>query len=320
MKFTCPQLTDATKVRIDLQTGQRVAVVDQYLCETLRTFWKNRPKTVREHVTSLPRRALWEFALQSNAVIRRSAVNAAYPTVDFAIEASLLDVEDRQATYIIRSGNPVLEDINTAWHPQFHGRKARPSESPVDEASRQIQLALRFLDCYPELSELVASECGAICIINAFPALDRGEYISLTSKMVPGLVYASIAPTILLAESLVHECAHLRFRALEEIDEFYENSRTLSISTPLRPDPRPISGLMHQLVVLRYLASMFEQLVTSDNEVVNLQRRQVEKRFRGHLRDLDAGKIMAKNAASALTAHGRHFLERLLEESEPLWM
>ena len=318
MKFACPVLGDSLKARIEDHTRQRFSVIDRFLNEQLGALWFQRPRLISSDLSQIRRKDLWEFALQSNVLLRLFKAGR----LDSRLPALTIDAfrfhADGLAMCFLGASQPVMDDLATAWHPQFHGRSVFPACSDFEDAWQRTHKALGLLATYPDFSELVLTECGAICLIRADPQMEEGQCISLASKMVPGLIYVSLAPPILLAESLVHESAHLRFRALEEVTDLYTGGPDMRVKTPLREDLRPISGLMHQLVVLRYLAALYEKLQTSAEETIVRQRPQVEKRFQVHLQDLEAGKRMAKDVASALTSNGRRLLDRLLEDSEPI--
>ena len=65
-----------------------------------------------------------------------------------------------------------------------------------------------------------------------------------------------------LAEAVVHEAAHTRCNAAAVSRPFLaatEESRLALVQTPLRSDPRPLSGLFQQLVVLVRSALLYEK-------------------------------------------------------------
>lgn len=66
-----------------------------------------------------------------------------------------------------------------------------------------------------------------------------------------------------LAESLVHEGTHSRCNAASVVEPFLTGDAAGGrlVSTPLRTDPRPLSGLFQQLVVLIRCAEMHRRLV-----------------------------------------------------------
>jgi hypothetical protein len=319
MTFECPELSDALKRRIEDHTRRRFSVIDRFLAEQYGVTWLSRPRLIRTEPSHTPRKDLWEFALQANFLLRlyKSVKTDVRPRPEEMTVDAFRFQADGNSLCLLGKSTLVSDDLETAWHPKFHGRKVFPSMDDFDADWHQTCKALSLLAPYPEFINLVRSECGALCFVNSEPAMGDGLCISLTSRMVPGLVYASAAHPILLAESLVHEAAHLQFRAVEEVADLYVDLPDALVVTPLRADPRPPSGFMHQLVVLRHLTALYDKLRISEEDNVLSQRRQVEKRFALHLHDLEAGKRLAKDAEGTLTQEGRRLLECLLECSEP---
>jgi len=320
MKFACPLLDDSLKARIEHHTRLRFSVIDRFMGEQHGASWLQRPRLIRGEPSHFIRKDLWEFALQSNFLMRLNKggllnLSQRSDIPDLTVDAFRFET-DEYSMCLLGASKLVTDDLATAWHPKFHGRKIFPGGMDFPLAWQQTLKALGLLATFPDFIDLIRSECGAICFIDANPHMEEGQCISLASKMVPGLVYVSSAPHILLAESLVHESAHLRFRAMEEVTEFYVGGQDIRVMTPLRTDPRPISGLIHQLVVLRHLTALYEKFCSSGDPAIDQQRHRVEKRFRLHLQNLDEGKRMVSSVKSALTPDGRKLLDRLLEDSE----
>lgn len=321
-KFVCPVLENSLRAQIECQTGLKSGVIDRFLSEQYGKTWTGRPKLILGDVNQAPRRNLWEFALQSNVLLRRfksdrSSGHGLGGLPGLRVDGKCFDFWG-YAFWLPTSCVVISDDLATAWHPKFHGRHVFPDCTDSSAAWKSTCKALELITPYPDFKELVFGECGAVCFISANPRIDEGQCISLTSKTVPGMAYASSMPSILLTESLVHESVHLRFRAIEEVKDLYARGIDSRVATPLRTDLRSVSGLMHQLVVLRYLCSLYEMLVVSEDATIARQRPQVEKRFHVHTQDLDAGKRMARDVKNTLTLDGRELLDRLLEDSEPL--
>jgi HEXXH motif-containing protein len=111
-----------------------------------------------------------------------------------------------------------------------------------------------------------------------------------------------------LAEALVHEGTHNRFNvaALSRpflIDEVGQGAPAL-LATPLRSDPRPLSGLFQQLVVLVRCVSLYDRLLPSD--AFDTSERQVLEMRRDVLRgQADQALATIQSQADALTGYGQ---------------
>ncbi len=209
------------------------------------------------------------------------------------------------------ASHPLLtEDLRAAWHPDFDGRTLRGqtrAEFGTNAATR-IEASLRLLERIPGAAEIVDRHCAEIVLLAADPPLEPATCISLTSKRVPGIVYMSDVPTILGAESILHESAHLALMGLESVVTLYKDP-DMRVSTPLRSDPRPIAGLMHQVFVLLNLESMYRALPDIDQPDVRRNLQQVIKRHSRHRADLSDGFDALLAHKSTLTESGIAVLE-----------
>jgi len=153
---------------------------------------------------------------------------------------------------------------------------------------------------------IVARECAAIAVVTTEPPLaDRGA-VSLTVKRVPGLIIVSEVPLLLLIEGLVHEAAHLWLNGVERVRQFCADP-DLRLATPLRPDPRPVSGLLHQAWVLAHLALLHDELAASGHPSLASERPRIETFRQSHRRDLAAALDTLEGTPRALTELGARF-------------
>ena len=163
----------------------------------------------------------------------------------------------------------------------------------------------------------MVEECGAICLIVPVPDLGSGYCVSLTSKLVPGIVYLSSVPTILSAESMVHEAAHLRLSRRELKERIYVDPNRL-VSTPLRTDLRPVSGLLHQVWVLVHLCELYDELQSDQTELMRINREKVRLRLLRHRDDLNRGLTALNAVAEALAPDGHSLISELSIRAQEL--
>lgn len=226
----------------------------------------------------------------------------------------------------IRSARPVVvlgdqpavaDDLKLAWHPSMEGAAIRAvSDDPAGEARRRLQSARELIaSASPRSFEMVDAEVGAICVVEPDPPQPAGVCVSLTSKLVPGLIYMSSVPTILGCESIVHEAAHLVLSRIEVGNTLFADPSRL-VRTPLRPDPRPISGLMHQVWVLTHLLELYADLLGANDEVILANQGKVSKRLEQHRSDLDTGLFALRQSEDCLTPLGRSFIEHVESRRE----
>ncbi|MEA2186383.1 MAG: hypothetical protein QOK16_1394 [Solirubrobacteraceae bacterium] len=134
-----------------------------------------------------------------------------------------------------------------------------------------------------------------------------------------GLDDAGLPGPVRLAEAVVHEGAHNRCNAAALSDPFLEDPKSGSepvMMTPLRQDPRPLTGLLQQLVVLVRSLLLYDRLLGGSNlSAAAVARRE---KLRGQ-----AGEALRVIGAHVgrLTDHGRSVVaeaEELLARSAVL--
>ena len=122
-----------------------------------------------------------------------------------------------------------------------------------------------------------------------------------------GAVYLSLHPSALtLAEALIHEFSHNKLHALLEQGPLLENAWAPLFTSPVRPDPRPLHGVLLAVHAFLPVAAMLESMLAEGTC-------DVEGRLRAVARGNHEG-------AQTLLAHGRPTAlgEPLLAEIERL--
>ena len=303
----------------DLSLVQRAKTLDNYLCNKHGDFWSAvRGKLHVQPDTAKQTKDLWEFFLLATFAVKEASVNekSAISFTDAMVEpigrlASFVSPKSFNSLVVI-SGHPAIaEDLSTAWHPDWQGAKVEASKKLTDEDLSRIGAALKLIDLSKiRAASLVSEVCAAFCILHTEEAIKPGLCISLTSKFVPGLIYFTSAPVIMTAESIVHEAAHLWLSRFELSGDLYIDA-TRRVSSPLRPDPRPISGLLHQIWVLSNLVSFYQDLSRLDMPLISTNSEKISKRLIQHAADLQVGLAIMDGNKNALTERGLNFVKSL---------
>lgn len=109
-------------------------------------------------------------------------------------------------------------------------------------------------------------------------------------------------PPILLAESIVHECVHSVLYAASRLREVTTEGAGL-FASPLRSDLRPVSGILHQALVLDYLVDFYQGVAAcEDVPSVARNREPIAKRLQQHRADRE-------RALGVLRAEGQGLAE-----------
>jgi hypothetical protein len=161
---------------------------------------------------------------------------------------------------------------------------------------------------WPEMLDEVAEVVRQIALLDGF-GVD-----GFTDVATHGAIYvnrarlgpddAGLPGPIRMAEAIVHEGAHNRCNAAALAERFLADPKSGGsepvVMTPLRPDPRPLTGLLQQLVVLVRSVLLYDRLLdASDPPAAAVARRE-----KLHAQASEALRVISGHT-SKLTAHGR---------------
>lgn len=168
------------------------------------------------------------------------------------------------ATLIERLDRGRRFDDGVAITPALPGlRLAAVDRNPLAELEAHPDKSGNALDLggHPVTAWVEALATALSAIAAALPALhgelavtlarivpvgfDRERHLSCSYREAPGLVYLSLHPDPLtLAEAIVHETQHGKLNLLSWLDPLLTNPPDQRVSSPARPDPRPLVGVL----------------------------------------------------------------------------
>ncbi len=92
------------------------------------------------------------------------------------------------------------------------------------------------------------------------------RHLSASYREAPGMAYFTLHPsTLTIAEALVHETQHGRLNALNLLDPVFHNGRTAWTPSPVRPDLRPLMGVLLAVHAFVPVAVMHARLALMDH-------------------------------------------------------
>ncbi len=95
---------------------------------------------------------------------------------------------------------------------------------------------------------------------------DEERHLSASYREAPGLVYMTLHPNpITMAEAIVHETQHGKLNALTWFDPVLRNGHTEWTTSPVRPDLRPLMGVLLAAHAFVPVAAMHLQLAAADH-------------------------------------------------------
>ena len=91
---------------------------------------------------------------------------------------------------------------------------------------------------------------------------DAEKHLSASYQEAIGTIYMSLHPSLMtLAEALIHELSHNKLNALFEVDEVLENAWSPLYASPVRPDPRPLHGVLLAVHAFLPVARLYEKMI-----------------------------------------------------------
>ena len=141
---------------------------------------------------------------------------------------------------------------------------------------------------------------------------NKGFNISFTSSNFQKTTFITFTNKILLSESLLHESIHNFLNIIELTNEIYVDT-SARIKTPLRPDPRPIRGFYHQLLVLKILNTFYTQLNASQvsDDTITKNKSNIQKRTKLFHEDLKKAKLSFYENKKLFTQYAFDIFEQI---------
>lgn len=148
-------------------------------------------------------------------------------------------------------------------------------EAHPDKAGNALELGGQ-----PALRWKAALERALALVGTHLPAL-RGEIEAVLQQVVPvgwheerhlsasvqeaiGTIYVSLHPNLMtMAEAVIHEVSHNKLAALLELDPLLHNDRAEAHASPVRPDPRPLHGVLLAVHAFLPVAALYAAMIAA---------------------------------------------------------
>lgn len=127
-------------------------------------------------------------------------------------------------------------------HPDKHGNAVNLGGHGVSEWCGALAAALELVQvALPELYREMTRSLRRIVPVGYEPE----QSLSASYREAPGVVYLTLHPNpVTLAEALIHESQHGKLNALSFFDPILENGHSEWAASPVRPDLRPLMGVL----------------------------------------------------------------------------
>lgn len=179
------------------------------------------------------------------------------------------------------------------------GREAGEWTAAIDEALELVEATL------PALHRELVAHLQRIVPVGFEPE----RHLSASYREAPGQIYLSLHPSPLtMAEALIHETQHGKLNTLRWFDPVLDNGDSTWSESPVRPDLRPLMGVLmgvHAFVPVAAMHRRLEELGHPMAVSAHFSRR------RGEVREGNASGLETLRQMAAPTAAGARVLAAL---------
>lgn len=138
---------------------------------------------------------------------------------------------------------------------------------------------------------------------------DADEHLSASYRESIGTVYLTLHPhPMTMTEAIVHEVSHNKLNALLELDPLLENAFEPLFASPVRPDPRPLQGILLAVHAFLPIEHLYERMIAAGHP---WSKPPTFARRLGDIRDMnrEAAEVLRANARPTDT--GRALLDEI---------
>ncbi len=162
---------------------------------------------------------------------------------------------DGNTTFALEDNNPNALD---EAHPDKSGNAVDAGTAPPLEWIASLRSAFALVAEYlPDLRAEMDLYIAQIIPVGVF---DR-QHLSASYREALGTIYLSLHPNpMTMTEALIHEFQHNKLNALFELDDVLENAFSPLYPSPVRPDPRPLHGVLLAVHAFLPIARLYERM------------------------------------------------------------
>ena len=155
-------------------------------------------------------------------------------------------------------------------HPEKDGNAVTLGDKNLDEWARALDGAVELIRvALPEWYAELRSSHVRIVPVGFEPEM----HLSASYREAPGVVYMTLHPDPLtMAEALIHEVQHGKLNLLTWLDPVLKNAYTAWSESPVRPDLRPVMGVLLAVHAFVPVAALHARLAAIQHPVSKTPR------------------------------------------------
>ena len=203
-------------------------------------------------------------------------------------------------------------------HPDKKGNQVELGEKSRGEWIERLNEAIKLIElCLPEWFQEMPDTSRRMIPVGFEPEL----HLSASYREAPGLCYLTLHPDpVTMAEAIIHETQHSKANMLSWIDPIVTNGHTCWTESPVRPDLRPLWGVLlavHAFIPVSALHHRLAELNHPLSQTARFAERRAEV-IAGNRRGLN---IVLENAdptkAGKLMIEAMQTIQAYLESNAP---
>jgi HEXXH motif-containing protein len=222
-------------------------------------------------------------------------------SVEHAHGARIASLEPDDAAFVTLAGSEArlaLVDDNPLAaleaHPDKAGNALDLGGQPVARWQRALGDALCTIGTY---LPAFRTEIEAVLQQVVPVGWDDERQLSASVREAIGTIWLSLHPSpMTMAEAVIHEVSHNKLAALFELDPLLDNDRSETHASPVRPDPRPLHGVLLAVHAFLPVAALYRAMLEAGAPGSD------HPDFRRRLDRIAAGN---RDGAEVLLAHAR---------------
>lgn len=194
-------------------------------------------------------------------------------------------------------------------HPNKQGNAIDLGGKTVDAWTTVLRDGLQLIETtLPDLRREMDAYVQQIVPVG----FDEQKHLSASYQEAIGTIYMSLHPSLMtMTEALIHEFSHNKINAAFELDAILENAFSPLYTSPIRPDPRPLHGVLLAVHAFLPVARLYERMIETGHPLA--QNAAFRERFE-QIKQINA------EGAEVLLTHGRPTkMGKLLLEEIQRW-
>jgi HEXXH motif-containing protein len=206
-------------------------------------------------------------------------------------DAAYVPLEGTMARLALVDDNPLAA---LEAHPEKAGNALDLGGQPLAHWTSALEEALALVGAHlPELRREIEAVLQQVVPVG----WDEERHLSASVQEAIGTIYLSLHPNLMtMTEAVIHEVSHNKLAALLELDPVLHNDRAEAYASPVRPDPRPLHGVLLAVHAFLPVAALYAAMIEAGAPGSE------HPDFRRRLRQIAAGN---HDAAEVLRAHAR---------------